>query len=46
MTDVRLGITAWLAAAAHEAPQELGDFGVLASLIAGVALMHAATLPE
>jgi zinc and cadmium transporter len=27
--DVRLGITAWLAAAAHEVPQELGDFGVL-----------------
>ena len=29
ITDVRLGITAWLAAAAHEVPQELGDFGVL-----------------
>lgn len=27
--DVRLGIMAWLAAAAHEIPQELGDFGVL-----------------
>jgi zinc and cadmium transporter len=27
--DTRLGITAWLAAAAHEVPQELGDFGVL-----------------
>jgi zinc and cadmium transporter len=26
---VRLGVTAWLAAAAHEVPQELGDFGVL-----------------
>jgi zinc and cadmium transporter len=24
-----IGITAWLAAAAHEVPQELGDFGVL-----------------
>jgi len=29
LTDVRLGIAAWLAAAAHEIPQELGDFGVL-----------------
>lgn len=29
LTDVRLGIAAWLAAAAHEVPQELGDFGVL-----------------
>ncbi len=29
LIDVRLGITTWLAAAAHEAPQELGDFGVL-----------------
>lgn len=29
LVDVRLGITAWLAAAAHEIPQELGDFGVL-----------------
>ncbi len=27
--DVRLGIMAWLAAAAHEIPQELGDFAVL-----------------
>ena len=27
--DVRLGIAAWIAAAAHEIPQELGDFGVL-----------------
>lgn len=27
--DVRLGITAWVAAAAHELPQELGDFAVL-----------------
>lgn len=25
LIDVRLGITAWLAAAAHEVPQELGD---------------------
>lgn len=29
LMDIRLGIAAWLAAAAHEVPQELGDFGVL-----------------
>jgi zinc and cadmium transporter len=29
IADVRLGVMAWLAAAAHEIPQELGDFGVL-----------------
>jgi len=29
ITDIRLGIMAWLAAVAHEVPQELGDFGVL-----------------
>lgn len=29
LIDVRLGITSWLAAVAHEVPQELGDFGVL-----------------
>jgi zinc and cadmium transporter len=29
LVDVRLGLTAWLAAVAHEVPQELGDFGVL-----------------
>lgn len=29
LMDVRLGIAAWLAAAAHEVPQELGDFAVL-----------------
>ena len=29
VADVRVGITTWLAAAAHEVPQELGDFGVL-----------------
>jgi zinc and cadmium transporter len=29
LIDVRLGVVTWLAAAAHEVPQELGDFGVL-----------------
>jgi zinc and cadmium transporter len=29
LIDIRLGIVTWLAAAAHEIPQELGDFGVL-----------------
>lgn len=29
LVDIRLGIVTWLAAAAHEVPQELGDFGVL-----------------
>ena len=29
LVDIKLGITSWLAAAAHEIPQELGDFGVL-----------------
>jgi zinc and cadmium transporter len=29
LMDVRLGMAAWLAAAAHEVPQELGDFAVL-----------------
>lgn len=29
IADIRLGIMAWIAAAAHEVPQELGDFGVL-----------------
>lgn len=27
--DVQLGIVTWLVAAAHEVPQELGDFGIL-----------------
>lgn len=27
--DIRLGIVTWLVAAAHEVPQELGDFGIL-----------------
>ncbi|MEB3327799.1 MAG: ZIP family metal transporter [Candidatus Sericytochromatia bacterium] len=29
LVDARLGLAAWLAAAAHEVPQELGDFAVL-----------------
>jgi zinc and cadmium transporter len=29
LLDPKAGITAWFAAAAHEVPQELGDFGVL-----------------
>jgi len=29
LIDIRLGIAAWIAAAAHEVPQELGDFGIL-----------------
>lgn len=29
LADVRLGLVTWVAAAAHEVPQELGDFGVL-----------------
>jgi zinc and cadmium transporter len=29
VVDIRVGVVTWLAAAAHEVPQELGDFGVL-----------------
>lgn len=29
MVDIRVGTVTWLVAAAHEVPQELGDFGVL-----------------
>lgn len=29
IVDIRLGVVTWLVAAAHEIPQELGDFGVL-----------------
>lgn len=27
--DIRLGVVTWLVAAAHEIPQEIGDFGIL-----------------
>jgi zinc and cadmium transporter len=29
LVDVRLGMVTWVVAAAHEIPQELGDFGIL-----------------
>ena len=29
LIDIRLGIATWLAAAAHEVPQEIGDFAIL-----------------
>jgi len=29
LIDVKVGMVTWLAAAAHEIPQELGDFGIL-----------------
>jgi zinc and cadmium transporter len=29
LVDIRLGIVTWLVAAAHEVPQEMGDFGIL-----------------
>jgi len=29
LIDVRVGVSTWIAAAAHEVPQELGDFGIL-----------------
>jgi zinc and cadmium transporter len=29
VVDVELGLVAWFGAAAHEVPQELGDFGIL-----------------
>jgi zinc and cadmium transporter len=29
VVDLRVGIVTWLVAAAHEVPQELGDFGIL-----------------
>jgi zinc and cadmium transporter len=29
LIDIQIGISAWIAAAAHEVPQELGDFAVL-----------------
>jgi zinc and cadmium transporter len=29
LVDIRIGLITWIAAAAHEIPQELGDFGIL-----------------
>ncbi len=29
VVDIRVGLVTWVAAAAHEIPQELGDFGIL-----------------
>jgi zinc and cadmium transporter len=29
LVDLRVGLVTWIAAAAHEIPQELGDFGIL-----------------
>jgi zinc and cadmium transporter len=29
IVDIRLGVVTWLVAAAHEVPQEMGDFGIL-----------------
>jgi zinc and cadmium transporter len=29
LININLGINAWLATAAHEGPQELGDYGIL-----------------
>jgi zinc and cadmium transporter len=29
LVDIRVGLVTWVAAAAHEIPQELGDFGIL-----------------
>jgi zinc and cadmium transporter len=29
IVDIRLGVVTWVVAAAHEIPQELGDFGIL-----------------
>ena len=29
LVDIRVGVVTWIAAAAHEVPQELGDFGIL-----------------
>ncbi|HYO85658.1 MAG TPA: ZIP family metal transporter [Dermatophilaceae bacterium] len=41
VVDVRLGIVTWIVAAAHEIPQELGDFGILVH--SGWSTRHALT---
>lgn len=41
VVDLRLGIVTWLVAAAHEVPQELGDFGIL--IHSGWSTRHALT---
>jgi zinc and cadmium transporter len=39
IVDIRLGIIAWLVAAAHQIPQELGDFDILVH--SGRSIRHA-----
>ena len=39
IVDIRVGLVTWVAAAAHEIPQELGDFGIL--IHAGWSKAHA-----
>jgi zinc transporter ZupT len=43
LVDIRAGLSAWLAAALHEVPQEVGDFGAIAcrfgAIVVGVLLV-------